>query len=162
MSIASKKIDPDDEEVQSFFSSLSTIVSLLGRKINSGGNQVQPDVDNELAKTIISLIDTFTSEFHKAEKPENEAMQLFLTCFNRTLSAVKNKILVLIRGGGQENTLPTYTAKPFDQRMLMDSVDENAAMVKGGIALSEGAKAQLWGAILSSLALGLSNKSLHG
>ena len=56
------------------------------------------------------------------------------------------------------DTLPTYTAECFDQRMSMESVDENAAMMEGDMDLSEEAKTQLWGALLRGLATGALNK----
>ena len=127
------------------------VLSLIGNEINIGGEgQIQSD--NELPRAFFNLLGTLGSALQKKASPKDEVAPTFLSLFNMLISGDKN----MIRGGAQKavhvDTFPTYTGKHFDQSILMDSVDENAAaMVEGDVDhLSEEAKTQLWGAILGT------------
>ena len=161
LSLASKKVDPKDDVAKSVFNGFNTLLSAFGRQFNSGGgSQIQSD--NGLPGAFLNILGTLGSALQKEASPKDELAQPFFTLFNTILSAAKNKVG---EGGAQEvhvDTLPTYTAKRFDQSMLMESVNKNAAMVEGDMDLSEEAKTQLWGAILSSLASSALSKFLDG
>ena len=158
-SAASQTINPNEEIAQS---SLSTILSTVGRKINGGkGHQSQSDIDIELPKAILNLFGTVGSALQKEVNPTDELVQILLTLFNTWISGTKNSI-----SGAQEvqvDTLPTYAyaAKHFDQSML-GSMDKKAVIVEADMDLTDEAKIQLWGAILGNLASGVLNKALDG
>ena len=163
LSATRKKINvgPNYNELaQSVFDGFDMLLSTLIRKINDGGeSQIQSD--SELPGAILNLLGTVGSALQKKASPEDEVGRTFLSLFNTLVSGAKNRI----GGGAQEvyvDTLPMYTAKHFDQSMSMESVDENATMAEGDMALSEEAKTQLWGAILSGLASGALSKFLNG
>ena len=160
LSLASKKADPKDDVAKTFFNGFNTILSAFGRQFNSGGgSRIQSD--NGFPGAFLDILGTLGSALQKKASPKDEVGQTLLSLFNSLVSGAKNRI----GGGAQEvhvDTLPTYTAKHFDQRMSMESIDENAAMVEGNMDLSEEAKTQLWGAILGSLASGALSKFLDG
>ena len=153
LSLASKKADPNDKLAQTFLNGFSTLLSAFGRKFNSGGSQIQSN--NELPGAVLNLLGNLGSALQKKANPKDDTAQTFFSLFNTLVSGAKNRI-----GGGQEahvDTLP-YTAK----RSMLESMDENAAMVEADVDLSEEAKTQLWGAILRTLASGVLNKVLNG
>ena len=160
LSLASENADPKDDVAKTFFNGFNALLSAFGRQFsNGGGGRIQSD--NGLPGVFLNLLSNFGSVLQKKASPKDEMAQTFFTLFNTMLSAANNKI----GEGSQEvhvDTLPTYTAKRFDQSMSMESVDENAAMVEGDMDLSEEAKTQLWGAILGSLASGALSRFLNG
>ena len=142
LSTENKTVDPDDYIEQRFISVFDRFTSALGRKIDSlsGGNEVQPDVNNELANAVSNFFDMFydmcASGFQNGDMPEfvpPEFVQPFLTLIKTASSAFQNRI----RGAHKvrADTKPTYTARYFDQ-------STNAAMVEGSnmVGLSEEAK----------------------
>ena len=156
---ARKNIEPDDNVERSVINHLSTLLSNIGRKIYSGthgASQIQSDINSELLTTVLNFLGTVGSEAQKKAKPNDEFAQPFFTLFNTMVSASRDEIR-----GAQEvhaDTLPTYTAKHFDQSMTTESVDENAVIEEADVDLSEEATIQLWGAILSGLTSGVLNK----
>ena len=147
LSLASKNTDTNDDVARSFLNGFSTILSAVGRKFNDGGgSQIQSN--NELLGATLNLFGSWLSALQKIVNLNDDVSQTLLSIFNTMISAVKNGI-----GGGQEevhvDTLP-YTAKHFD-RSILESVDENAAMVEADSDLIDEAKAQFWGAVLRTL-----------
>ena len=148
LSAAREKVDPNNQLAGTFLDGANKIISLIGR--NTGGGQIQSD--SELPRALLNLFGNVGSALQKKANPNDELSQSFFNLFNSMVSAGKSRI-----GGGQEvvvETLP-YAAKHFDQRMTMESVDENAEMMEAFMKLSDEAKAQLWPMIIGSLASGL-------
>ena len=145
----------NSELAQSFFNGLSRILSAVGQKMINGGRQSQIQFSSELPGAVLNLLGNDGSFLKKKAGTKNEAAHEILFLFN---TRAKNGI-----GGGQEvhvklDTLPTYTAKRFDQSMSLKSVDENAVTVEDDMDLTAKAKTQLlWDAILSSFASSVLN-----
>ena len=144
----------NSELAQSFFNGLSRILSAVGQKMINGGRQSQIQFSSELPGAVLNLLGNDGSALQKKASTKNEAAQEILSLFS---TGAENGI-----GGGQEvhvdlDTLPTYTAKRFDQSMSLNPVDENTVTVEDDMNLSAKAKTQLWDAILSSLASSVLN-----
>ena len=94
----------------------------------ANGGKSDEDLSN-----FLNQFGNLISVLQKKANPNDEFAQLLLILFNTMLSFAKNKI-----GGGQEVHVDTllYTAKRYDQRMTMESVDENAAMVEDDMDLT--------------------------
>ena len=157
LSIGSKNADPNDSTEQIVLNRLKMTLSAAKRIISGGGKskiQLLPE----------AILDRFGTLGSSLTSPKDEVAQKIFPLLNvLPISGTENTI-----GGGEQEVwhvgkFPTNTAEQFDQRMSMESVDENAAMVEGdNVDLSEEAKMQLWGAILGSLASGVPNRHLSG
>ena len=93
-----------------------------------------------------NLLGTLGSSALQTKASHNDGVgQTFLTLFNILVSGGKSNV----RGGGAQevhvDTLPTYTAKPFDQSI-------STAVAEDDTDLTDEIKAQLQGAILNGLA----------
>ena len=157
LSIGSKNADPNDSTKQIVLNRLKMTLSAAKRIISGGGK-------SKIQSLPEAILDRFGTPGSSLASPKDEVAQKIFPLLNMLqISGTENTI-----GGGEQEVwhvgkFPTYTAKQFDQRMSMESVDENAAMVEGdNVDLSEEAKMQLWGAILGSLASGVLNRHLSG
>ena len=137
--------NPNDELSQKVFDYIDATIGLATNDEES---------DEDKIKTMINQLGTLGSVLQKKANPKNEFItQLILSFIDIIVSVAKNEI-----GGGQEvhaDSVPMYTAKRFDQSMLLKSVDEKAAMVETDMDLTDEAKTKQWGTILSSLATGM-------
>jgi hypothetical protein len=164
LSHARKNVDPEDDTAKSFLDGFNTVLSAFGRKLSNGGGgtQIQSD-DNGLSGVFLNLLGNLGSSLQRKADPKDDVAQTIFSLFNTVLSGAKNKIG---GGGSQEvvraDTLPTYMAERFVDQSILESINENAAVMEGDVDVSEEAKTQLWGAILRTVASSLLSKYLKG
>ena len=132
-----------DEMGKTFLNAFSKVLTAANDRIGRG-SQIQSN--NE--RKVLNLLGNLGSALQKKANPEDNITQTFLSLFNTLVSGAKDG-----NGGGQEAHVDT-TAKRFDQIML-ESMDENAAMMEADADLTDEAKMQAFGAILGTIATGV-------
>ena len=172
---AIRKADPNNEITQTGLLGMKTLLSGFRNLFEKGG-ETQIQTFDEIKRMFLNFIKIFISAVQRNTNSKDDLIQFMFDQFDTLIS-----LILASEEGGTSNEaeqivfnrffspLPEIIMKiiakdsdpkQFVDQSILESMDENAAMVEGDVhvAPSEEAKTQPWGAILHDLATGVLNK----